>query len=810
MTFHDYYPGCLCPGRGFCPPDLSCCRSAASRSGSVLPFPPGVHSVRVPSTEEDLFLVLGEQAASVPPFSQFPSQRCSRYRERLLEKRSLWEQDPHLVGDLLFRVSESLCDAILRGELSDRCPVPDDPFPECDSCPSCAGPVSYIPFGDGFGWICDADCMYREQKDTAENKPNKRDENRRHLENARKARKIVNFLRKDQSLKVFGWGTRSRQRLPLSVKCGSLRSTVRSMYAPGLNPVQELSIKTSAKAEGQPCDECLTRMNSSFMGDYKEKRSKPVGVSREHLRAFGQAFARNVPWGWDTRKSPYVPNGHGTRKWSRRDGGNWADEGFSPECRTELVFSSGKPRVVSLYSGFNVSVLTPLHNSLYSFIKGRNWLLVGSPAHERLSYLGQGCQGKQWLSLDYESATDNIKIDYLKEMVAVLIQRADSLSADEVDCLRVLSSLSLDGQEAFSGQPMGSPMSFPLLCLANKTLIDLALTDLLVRGEISFNEWTSHRCLINGDDLLTRSCSNGDLFSAMCRHGGEIGLIVNQEKTMVSHRWAEINSTAFEELESGEIWLRKKTNVSALWMGAEVRDVLGYAVESSTSPWGFSVLVSANKSRLARQKIKTVRKLRPSYLGALLRSPAIRRALTSGPSANVPDVRNLFDTEPEPEGFSVTREESFEVITGEVTRLKQLQRWKGLFDESRKLGRLRKKVKAVEEGRADRKSALARLQPKRPEKGKRTLCVLARFWRRKRKEEVLAADTGPVFSTAEMIVFDGESCSPFTQMREILKQRKENCKCVPPSALLEPFRRFLGGIPDPFSEGEGEIAFVHA
>jgi len=600
----------------------------------------------------------------------------------------------------------------------------------------------------------------------------------RQIENSRKAKKIVKLLAVDQSLKVDRDLRGKPKTLPKHIVCGSLRTIVRNLYAPGLSPVQELSVKTISKTDSQPCEFCLLRYEGK-LADFKRQRLSSQYVDQQHLQLFGEAFSRNVPAGWNKRKQPYIPNGHATKDSSRRDGGNWNKESFSEDCGLSLVWSSGKPRVVTMYSSFNVEVLTPLHNSLYSFIKGRNWLLLGPPTQERLRYLGAGTKGTRWLSFDYESATDNIKIMYVRRMIELLIDKGEGLSVDEVDCLRALAHPRFDGELAESGQAMGSPMSFPLLCLINKTIFDMALTDLLIEGEIPFKEWTGHRCLINGDDLLTRSTSSGDLSAAIALHGGKAGLRVNLEKTMDSEVWAEINSTAFYgDAESVEI--RKKTNVSSLWMGSDVSDVVGFACESTRTCIGFGRVVAANASRLARQKIKNFSKLRPVLLSALLRSKKIRVAIASLPSSEVPEAPNPFRMETEPVGFHVTREESFEAVTAEVTRVRGLNLWKELPGAVRRLGKLRKRVRASEVATCDRKTARRLLEPKPPSTEKRVMRCLVVRWENKLREGLLAASEF-LYEPADRCFFDGESCSPFVQIKNFLSGFKN--RAVPKSDL---------------------------
>jgi hypothetical protein len=537
----------------------------------------------------------------------------------------------------------------------------------------------------------------------------------------------VRLLAVDQSLKAL-------RKLPSDFSCGSLRTKIRSIYALDLHPVQELSIKTAVKAEVQPCKFCEDLQTCKKLSDWKSARLSPSEYSSERLSEFGRAFAENVPKGWNKKKVPYIPNGNSTLGACRREGGNWVSQPFSDQTDVKLIYSSGKPRVVTLYSEFNVRTLTPLHHSLFSSIKGRNWLLVGSPTDERLRYLQSGCKGTEWLSFDYESATDKIKTVYVQRAVEILIDKGEGLSEDEVRCLRVLSSLSLDGVDATTGQPMGSPMSFPVLCLINKTVVDLALSDLLIKGEISFKEWTSHRCLINGDDLLTKSTSCGDLVAAVSARGLQVGLVTNAEKTMRDPEYGEINSTVFRNCT-----LLKKTNVSALWMSAEVPDVIGYANESCVSKEGVLSVVLSNTTRLARQKIKTVGPLSVRLRKLMMSNRKIRLALASGPSSKVPKETNLFPVVIEPVDYFLSSRDQIEAIEERVSEIKEKGLWSPLFLERRKLSNQRKLLKPVLES-VKRKDLWARLTPKRPSTERWIPSCFAVRWEKITKENLIAAD----------------------------------------------------------------------
>jgi hypothetical protein len=144
------------------------------------------------------------------------------------------------------------------------------------------------------------------------------------------------------------------------------------------------------------------------------------------------------------------------------------------------------------------------------------------------------------MSYDYEAATNNIKAEYVRAAVQVLKEKASGLTIDQIRCLDVVGELRFPGSRhaAHRGQPMGSLMSFPLLCLVNKTVVDLAMIDLLEDKKVTFKEWTSHRCLINGDDLILRSPVNDHrLYDEPHRRwGSAIGLVVNRDKTLVDKK----------------------------------------------------------------------------------------------------------------------------------------------------------------------------------------------------------------------------------------------------------------------------------
>ncbi|AZT88620.1 RNA-dependent RNA polymerase [Aspergillus neoniger ourmia-like virus 1] len=459
--------------------------------------------------------------------------------------------------------------------------------------------------------------------------------------------------------------------LPPSILCGQLRSAVEGCFPDSADLRQRLSIKTVQKLERQACPSCEPRFRER-LETWREARFQPIEVDEGHLALFKRMFKANIPPGWNRRQEtfPYIPNGKASEAFKRTEGGNWNYEEFSDTCRYDLVFSSGKPRIVTMYSSYNSEVLYPLHQCLQQRLSRMGWLLVGPPTAEHVNALsGEG----DYLSFDYTSATDNIKQPYVSAAVEALIECADpKLDDDQIRCLRVLSSLKLDedGPIATRGQPMGSMMSFPLLCLVNKTVVDLALADLLQGGQLSFKEWTSHRLLVNGDDLLTREPRSkpglNSLATRVFHHGGKVGLESNWEKTLSSPCEAEINSTLFRD---GS--LVKKTNVASLYMKPDVVDVLGYARESTTTARGFLQVVRNNANLLAFQQYKGYRDLPPTLQRLCRKDRKIRKALKSVPARQYkPEATNFFPVAPRPEGYDLTLEEEVQRINERVREIR--------------------------------------------------------------------------------------------------------------------------------------------
>jgi len=426
--------------------------------------------------------------------------------------------------------------------------------------------------------------------------------------------------------------------------------------------VQELSVKTSQKLE-KPCKACFTEeVQNDTVNKYIEERFRQLpGADYVHLARFKKACAQQVRTGWNLGDYPYIPTGNATAEHARHEAGSWNREEFSNRCRVMPVVSSGKPRVVTLYSSCISSTLSPLHDALYASLSREGWLLVGSPTDEKVKDLGET---GAYVSVDYKSATDNIRAEYCRAVVEVLKEKSVGLSSEASAALDVFAELrfSEDGPTAVRGQPMGSLMSFPVLCLINKVVVDLSLAEMAEAGKITWKQFRAHRCLINGDDLLYRELeSSHGILAGILAHGALTGLVLNEEKTMVSDVYAEVNSTVFKDARK-----QKKTNVSVVEWRCEVSDPIGFIADSVCKPSTFRRCLENWRQPIRRAWPKLQGPVPPKFLRELWR---FRRELTFRPNVPYRVRPNPFPVVPKPAGYDLSRGEEVGYIKERVDRL---------------------------------------------------------------------------------------------------------------------------------------------
>lgn len=176
----------------------------------------------------------------------------------------------------------------------------------------------------------------------------------------------------------------------------------------------------------------------------------------------------------------------------------------------------------------------------YSQLCGRT-LLEGGRAEEALRPLGLLRPDHFWVSGDYESATDLLHRDL---SVAAILEWAACAGWDPA--LTELGVRSLVQHELHykkgnvmqaNGQLMGSPVSFPILCVVNLALSRYAL-ELRAGRTLSLQE---AGVVVNGDDVLFQTDVEGYvIWKAITASGG---LKFSLGKNYTSRNWCMINST---------------------------------------------------------------------------------------------------------------------------------------------------------------------------------------------------------------------------------------------------------------------------
>jgi hypothetical protein len=251
----------------------------------------------------------------------------------------------------------------------------------------------------------------------------------------------------------------------------------------------------------------------------------------------------------------YIPDQQGCYERSSREGGTLAcgPESYSGQRNTVVLGvakTKGKCRVVTMQSAEVKRKLTPIHNALYDHISSFGWCVRGDVQKQDFeAVIKDKRDGEKYISGDYKAATDNI---YLPAVFAIIdeVSKEKELTEDERNVLlESFSDLRYKlsrcqpgrGNSIKRGSMMGNLVSFPLLCLLNKACFDIAC-------DIRCNEENGRVGRFNGDDCLF--CGDEEFLGTWTRVTERFGFVVNKEKTGMSRRWLELNSSVFDRRKS--------------------------------------------------------------------------------------------------------------------------------------------------------------------------------------------------------------------------------------------------------------------
>jgi len=206
--------------------------------------------------------------------------------------------------------------------------------------------------------------------------------------------------------------------------------------------------------------------------------------------------------------------------------------------KVKIVPTQGKFRIVTVPQ-FELNKLRPLHTVLYDHLSRFSWCLRGDAKPARFQDFCY-VEGEEFVSGDYESATDNLNQQIQKDILRLVLERCRSvpngIMALAMKSLEMELEYWEDGQlvrsvSQMSGQMMGNLLSFPLLSLVNYLAFKYAIPRVGVPVRI------------NGDDIVFRARPEE------CERWVEMirgtGLVLSSGKTMRDCRYFSLNSSLF-------------------------------------------------------------------------------------------------------------------------------------------------------------------------------------------------------------------------------------------------------------------------
>jgi hypothetical protein len=294
--------------------------------------------------------------------------------------------------------------------------------------------------------------------------------------------------------------------------------------------------------------------SSPDLSAYAERMSEaPEPAGYRYKKFISKEIDRMFRPGWDRRWRDFVlstsPSGSACLTVNKSCGGArsealWKRDWFIGTCmgindctipsvrKLGIVVDSGKSRIVSS-SPWESIILSPLHKMIYSHISRFDWLLRGEADPGSFQPFVRK-QGEVFVSGDYESATDNLKLDVAIHILRRILSRArfvpKSVRREAINSLSCLLDAEGKLYKQRRGQLMGNYLSFPLLCLQNY---------LAFRFYAGF----SYPVRINGDDIVFRAPQ--PVYDRWSRGVSSTGLTLSKGKTFVHPRFFSLNSKYF-------------------------------------------------------------------------------------------------------------------------------------------------------------------------------------------------------------------------------------------------------------------------
>ncbi len=248
------------------------------------------------------------------------------------------------------------------------------------------------------------------------------------------------------------------------------------------------------------------------------------------------------------------------------------------DLRYTSIFEPAKIRGITLQDGFKNIAVDPLKGALLQQWKNSPYsTMLHSDLTEKVQkmvdvtlvkpHLFEKFSFNLYCSGDYAGATDTIKMDATLLAISSLKDNpwreyAEAMFAPgKIHYPKVVrKSIDSEGkvkqeliQKSFSvpfidGQPMGNPLSFPLLCFIN-TAIYITCLDVWVNldpddtDRLELSRLLRENAIVNGDDIAF--ICNTELYKIFCDISAEAGFKVSIGKQFLSPHFLQINSQMF-------------------------------------------------------------------------------------------------------------------------------------------------------------------------------------------------------------------------------------------------------------------------
>lgn len=228
-----------------------------------------------------------------------------------------------------------------------------------------------------------------------------------------------------------------------------------------------------------------------------------------------------------------------------------------------------KFRMITKGSGFLYTALQPLQGLMLDSWKNHpSSTMRDEDLTKKINKINKNCQVlEKWCSVDYEAATDLVKKDAtlaaftpLKdvpdyEIALRALTGSGKISYPAVnlpndfnpeECVRVPEASVIDGQL------MGHPLSFPLLCVLNLSVLRCAVVRYISRSRDMWQQCQREfkgqlmlrNVLVNGDDMLFKCDS--DFYEIFVETAKDMGFKLSVGKNYLSTDMCMINSQVFK------------------------------------------------------------------------------------------------------------------------------------------------------------------------------------------------------------------------------------------------------------------------